>query len=82
MTNDLDTAIKRLEDALELIRRGDVDSWYDAYLVASQKTRESGSEDWAAIRALVVVATHGEPNELSYLDEELKALIKRAGDEA
>ena len=75
MNGDLQTGISRLERALALLRRQDVDSWYDAYETTVRKTKGDDDGDWAAIGALVIVATHGAPQELSYLDEEFMALI-------
>jgi hypothetical protein len=75
MTGDLQAGISRLEKALALLHREDVGSWYDAYEIAARKMKEDDDEDWTAIRALVIVATHGAPQELSYLDEEFMALI-------
>ncbi len=80
MNDDVKKAIKRLEEAIALFRAQDGTDWYAAYRSADEKADGDDSGEWAAIRDLIVVASHGAPHELSYLDEELRALIDRDRD--
>ncbi len=75
MSNDLQTGIARLEMALKLLRDERPADWYEAYQRANKNAAENNEQDWAAIRDLIVVATHGAPLSLSYLDEEWQAII-------
>ena len=75
MSNDLQTGIVRLEMALNLMRHERPADWYEAYQLAEENAAGNNEEDWAAIRDLIVIATHGAPLALSYLDEEWQAII-------
>ena len=75
MSNDLQTGIVRLDMALKLLRAERPAAWYAAYQRAKANGAENNEQDWAAIRDLIVVATHGAPLSLSYLDEEWQAMI-------
>ena len=75
MSNDLQTGIARLEMALKLLRDDGLVDWFEAYQRAEKNAAENNEQDWAAIRDLIVIATHGAPLSLSYLDEEWQAMI-------
>ena len=75
MSNDLQTGIARLEMALKLLRDERLVDWFEAYQRAEKNAAENNEQDWAAIRDLIVIATHGAPLSLSYLDEEWQAMI-------
>ena len=77
MSNDLQTGIARLEMALKLLRDERLVDWFEAYRRAEKNAAENNEQDWAAIRDLIVVATHGAPLSFSYLDEEWQAMIDR-----
>jgi hypothetical protein len=75
MSNDLETGIERLEMALKLLRHDGLADWFEAYQLAEEEAAENDEQDWAAIRDLIVIATHGAPLSLSYLDKEWQAII-------
>ena len=75
MSNDLETGIARLEMALKLLRDERVADWFEAYQLANENATKNTEQDWAAIRDLIVIATHGAPLSLSYLDEEWQTMI-------
>lgn len=75
MVSGIDSGVTRLEKALAFLRDGDFADWHEAYVAAGSKADETGNADWAAIRDMIVIATHGAPHEISYLDGEFKAMI-------
>lgn len=80
MTRDDNESVRRLERALAFMRNFGDDGWHTAYLIAQHNMlqHEEGSRehgDWAAIRDLIVIASHGAPHTISYLDEDWDALI-------
>ncbi len=58
-----------------MLRSGEFEDWYEAFCIAGENVPNENSDDWGAVRALIAVATHGEPEELSSLDKEFKAMI-------
>lgn len=77
MSGDVASGLLLLEKATAFLRDGDFADWHEAYVAAGKKAQETGNADWAAIRDLIVVATHGAPHELSYLDEEFRTILTR-----
>lgn len=66
MNTDMRTAIRRLELAMAFLSECDGD-WYVAYEMARGTWEDGCEEDWAAIRDLIVIATHGPPDQFSYI---------------
>lgn len=58
-----------------MLRSGEFEDWCEACCIAAGKAADENSDDWGAVRALIAVATHGKPEELSSLDKEVKAMI-------
>jgi hypothetical protein len=80
MTPEISSSMCRLEAALALLRETGDGDWHNAYLIAERRAAryDTGSRaqaHWHAVRDLIVVASHGAPDTLSYLDEDWLALI-------
>ena len=78
MSKEKQDAIRRLERALALTEA--TPDWHLGYLIAQHNMlqHDEGTderEDWGAIRDLIVIASHGAPETISYLDEEWHAII-------
>lgn len=83
MTAEISSGMCRLEAALALVRETGDGDWHDAYLIAEHKAAkyQSGSPaqaHWHAVRDLIIIASHGAPDALSYLDADWQALIGEA----
>ena len=80
MTAEISSSMCRLETALALLRETGDGDWHDAYLIAeceAAKYQSCSPEQahWHAVRDLIVIASHGAPDTLSYLDADWLALI-------
>lgn len=69
MSAELHIAISRLEIAIGLIKLCDGD-WLEAWHRARDSASESCKSDWEAIADLIIIATHGAPERLSYSEDD------------
>ena len=67
MSVEMHIALSRLEIAIGLIKLCDGD-WLEAWNRARDSASEGCKSDWEAIADLIIIATHGAPQNLSYFD--------------
>ena len=66
MNAEVGEGIARLELALGILREQKDADWE----AAAERALELGGDDADALKALIIVATHGAPSQLSYMDQD------------
>lgn len=66
MSAEIGEGIARLEMALGILRECKDANWE----AAAERALELGGDDGPALKALIIVATHGAPTQLSYMDQD------------